>query len=190
MSLKRRIIPLLAVFAFAIRPAIGADPVVEKTADEVANQFFQMLTDVLPGKWEGEYADGTYEHPTSEWSPLRVDYHLTAGDTAIIEDYVEVGGTDVYMSTVYHLDNSDIRATHFCGAMNHPRMISRSLDLDESLASFDFIDVSNLKSPHDYHSRGIDLRIIDPDAITVTFRGLEDGHTSSRVFALRRMTDD
>ena len=154
----------------------------------VANEFFQTLRETYcPAQWEGEYANGTYENPTGEWSPLRVDYHLTAGDTAIVEDYVEVGGTDVYMSTVYHLDNNNIRATHFCGAMNHPRMISRSIDLDESQASFDFVDVANLRTPEDYHSRGIELRVVDADNVHVTFHGLEDGETSSRVFVLRRM---
>lgn len=190
MKQRTRRIHWLAVLAFAVQPAIADESISEKAADEVANEFFGTLRDVLPGKWEGEYADGSYENPTSEWQPLRVDYHLTAGDTAIIEDYVVVGGTDVYMSTVYHLDNNDIRATHYCGAMNHPRMIARSVNLDESLASFDFVDVSNLKAPEDYHSRGIDLRIVDADTVRVTFHGLEEGQTSSRVFALRRMKSD
>lgn len=185
-----RLFSVLAIAALSAQPALAANTISEKAVDEVAVEFFATLRDVLPGNWEGEVADGTYGNTTSEWRPLRVDYHLTAGDTAIIEDYVTVGGTDVYMSTVYHLDNNDIRATHFCGAMNHPRMIARSVDLDESLARFDFVDVSNLKDPRDYHSRGLDLRVVDRDNVRVTFHGLQDGHTSSRVFVLRRMGAD
>lgn len=189
MKLPKYVFCLLAVLIIATQPAVAVEPAVDTKAGEIANKFFMTLKDVLPGRWEGEFAHGSFENPTSEWSPLRVDYYLTAADTAIIEDYVEVGGTDVYMSTVYHLDNNDIRATHFCGAMNHPRMIARSLDLDETQASFDFVDVSNLKNPEDYHSRGIDLRVVDDNTVRIRFFGLQDGQTSSRVFALRRMTD-
>ena len=150
-------------------------------------EFFATLKDVLPGRWEGAYADGTFDDPTSEWTPLRVDYYLTAGGTAIIEDYLFGRGPGVGMSTVYHLDNNDIRATHFCGARNHPRMISRAFDADSQTLSLGFVDVANLAAPENYHSRSIDLRIVDENNVRVLFHGLENGSDSVRVFDLHRI---
>jgi len=99
-------------------------------------------------------------------------------------------GETPYMTTVYHQDVNDIRATHFCGAMNHPRMISRAFDPETGTMRFGFVDVSNLKSPGDYHSREIELTVVDNDNVRVTFHGLEDGEESSRVFALSRLNED
>lgn len=172
-------IGLLAGSAIAVADDASGDLVEGKLG------FFDTMAEVLPGKWNAKYANGSYENPTSEWRSTRVEYSLTSGGTAIVEDYL--GSDDVvYMTTVYHQDVNDIRATHFCGAMNHPRMISRAFDADSKTMNFGFVDVSNLKTPSDYHSREIELTVVDDNNVRVTFYGLEDGEESSRVFALTR----
>jgi hypothetical protein len=158
--------------------------------DESKIAFFERLAEVLPGNWDAQYASGSFDNPTSEWQSTRVEYSLTSGGTAIVEDYLRQEGSVPYMTTVYHQDNNDIRATHFCGAQNHPRMISRMFDAESKTMKFGFVDVSNLKSPEDYHSREIELTIVDKDNVRVTFHGLEDDQQSARVFALSRMDDD
>lgn len=147
--------------------------------------FFAELIETLPGRWDAQWADGLYENPTSEWSPTRVDYYVTSGGTALVENYL---GSDenVYMTTVYHLDNNDIRATHYCGAMNHPGMVSREFNAGTRTLTLGFVDVSNLASPDSYHSRDIELSLVDENNVHVTFFGLEEGEESSRVFALKR----
>ena len=149
--------------------------------------FFETLVETLPGRWDAQYADGSYDNPTSEWRPTRVDYYVTSGGTALVENYV---GSDegVYMTTVYHLDNNDIRATHYCGARNHPSMMSRAFDADTRTLSLAFVGVSNLESPDSYHSRDIELSLVDEDNVHVTFFGLQDGKENSRVFALKRVS--
>ncbi len=149
--------------------------------------FFETLIETLPGQWDAQYADGSYDNPTSEWRPTRVDYYVTSGGTALVENYV---GSDesVYMTTVYHLDNNDIRATHYCGARNHPSMVSRGFDADTRTLSLAFVGVSNLESPDAYHSRDIELSLVDEDNVHVTFFGLQDGKENSRVFALKRVS--
>ncbi len=175
---------LLPMFALLIA---GFIPLTSAYVDELSNErvFFNKMLEVLPGNWQGKYADGTYENPTSDWQPIEVNYQITSGDTAIIENYVD-GNESAIMTTVYHLDNNDIRATHFCGAQNHPRMAGRVFDRSSNTLSLNFVDVSNLQTPADYHSRGIDLKIIDHDNVHVTFSGLENGEDSTRVFALTR----
>ena len=150
------------------------------------HDFFATMVDTLPGRWEGQYANGSYDDPRGEWRPIIVEYEVSAGGTALVENYLTPDDS-VIMTTVYHQDNNDIRATHFCGAMNHPRMVTSGFDADRHTLSFDFVDVANLKSANDYHSRGIDVRLVDRDEVHVTFSGLEDGKESTRVFALERV---
>lgn len=169
---------------------IGWEHAVGEEAEVLAyqdrQQFFADMVETLPGQWEGRFADGTYAEPTSEWRPIRVDYYVTSGGTALVENYR--GSTDTaVMTTVYHLDNNDIRATHFCGAMNHPRMVSRAFDPATRTLTLDFVDVANLKGSNDYHSRAIDISLVDEDNVHVTFFGLQDGDENSRVFALKRV---
>lgn len=185
MNIMRNLLITAVSLAVCSSPALAEENV---NAAEFA--FFGKLVELLPGSWEGAYANGTYDNPTGEWTPLRVDYYITSGGTAIVEDYLSSDESEIGMSTVYHLDNNDIRATHFCGAMNHPRMISRGFDADSETLYLDFVDVSNLKLPGDYHSRGIDLTVVSEDNVRILFRGLQDGEDSLRTFNLHRMRDD
>lgn len=183
-----QILKLLATAALGLglwMTAAAAETASEQLAYPSRHEFFATLLETLPGHWEGQFADGSYDEPTSEWRPTRVDYFATAGGTALVENYL--GKDDsVIMTTVYHLDNNDIRATHFCGARNHPRMVSRGYDAESQTISLGFVDVANLKSANDYHSRNIELSLVDEDTVHVTFFGLEMGEENSRVFALQR----
>jgi len=147
--------------------------------------FFVSLVEILPGEWDVRYANGSYDNPTGEWRETRVKYSVTSGGTALIENYVN-SDDEAYMTTVYHLDNNDIRATHYCGAMNHPNMVSRAFDEKTRTLSLEFAGVSNLDTPDSYHSRDIELSLVDENNVHVTFYGLESGKKSSRVFAMTR----
>lgn len=181
--------PLMIITLCLCAPALAGESVGGSKAPHPEDQlaFFETLKETLPGRWEGQFADGSFDIPTSEWRPTRVDYYLSAGDTAIVENYLGRDESTVGMTTVYHLDNNDIRATHFCGAQNHPRMIARAFDPVTRTLALGFVDVTNLKAVDDYHSREIELTLVDEDNIRLTFFGLEDGERNSRVFALSRM---
>ena len=154
-------------------------------AKRSVDHFFGEMTDLLHGRWTGEYANGTIDAPVGDWTPTMLEYTATAGGSALIENFVGESG-NVYMSTVYHKDNQDLRATHYCGARNHPRMVARTIDAEEKIVFFDFVDITNLKSADSYHSRSLELKILDKDSIVLTFTGLEGGAESSRVFRFRR----
>ena len=150
--------------------------------------FFETLVETLPGRWEGRFASGSFDNPTSDWRPTRVDYYVTSGGTALVENYLDEDGS-VSMTTVYHMDNNDIRATHYCGARNHPRMVTRGFDAATRTLSLGFVDVANLKTPDTYHSREIELSLVDEDNFHVTYLGIQDGEESSQIFALKRVED-
>jgi hypothetical protein len=73
------------------------------------------------------------------------------------------------MTSVYHLDGNDLRLTHFCGAQNQPRLKAKRIDLNRKAFDFDFVDITNLKSPDAPHVHGLEIRLLDPNHITVTF---------------------
>jgi hypothetical protein len=46
--------------------------------------------------------------------------YLTGNGSALVESLI-MGGVPT-MTTVYHLDEADLRMTHYCGAKNQPRL--------------------------------------------------------------------
>ena len=163
-------------------PDVSDMPITRAAA---AQSIFKLMAETLPGKWQGAFADGTADNPTGEWTETSVEYVLTAGGTAIIENYVDKEGRP-YMTTVYHQDNNDLRATHFCGARNHPRMIARRISPEDKAVEFDFVDVTNLKTLDSYHSRELSLKILGKNSIVLTYTGLENGVSSARTFRFER----
>jgi hypothetical protein len=108
-----------------------------------------------------------------------VTYFLTGGDAALVERFDR-------MSSVYHMDGSDLRVTHYCGARNQPRMKAASYDSEKGLLRFDFVDVTNLSAPDAYYTREIQFRFLDADNVEVRFSGLEKGEEKPATVRLRR----
>jgi hypothetical protein len=78
-----------------------------------ANDRFNLIK-ALVGDWQGSY----------EWigknrkGPMNARYYLTGNGTAVVEDLIVDGNAN--MTTVYHLDGTDLRATHYCAAGINP----------------------------------------------------------------------
>jgi hypothetical protein len=83
------------------------------------------------------------------------------------------------MTSVYHLDAADLRMTHFCGAQNQPRLKARQIDLAKGIIDFDFVDITNLRGPDAPHVYGLEMRLTDPDHLTLTFL-FQSGDKESR----------
>ena len=109
-----------------------------------------------------------------------VEYHLTGKGSALIEEFVG----DPPMTSVYHLDGDDLRLTHYCNAGNQPRMIADAYGTDS--LSFDFVDVTNLKSPDAYHTRTLDIDFLDDDHVVLNFVGKKEGREIATTHTLTR----
>jgi hypothetical protein len=136
----------------------------------------------LAGDWEG----------TFEWSGARKGsgsmnaiYSLSGNGSAVVENLV-TGGSSA-MTSVYHLDGPDLRVTHFCAAENQPRLKASTIDLDRGVVDFAFVDATNLRSPAAAHVRGLEIRLVDDDHVTLTFRFEGGGQKSRERIALRRL---
>ena len=141
-------------------------------AENAAPAFEQLKK--LVGSWEG----------TAQWSGARIDsypmnvrYSLTGNGSALVEDLITEKVP--VMTSIYHLDGNDLRLTHFCGAGNQPRLKAKRIDLDQRAFDFDFVDITNLKSPDAPHVHGLEIRLTDSNHITVTFL-FQNGEKESR----------
>lgn len=110
---------------------------------------------------------GTWEYER-DGERREVVYSLTADGSALIERFTN-------MSSVYHLDGSDLRVTHYCGAKNQPRMKAYAYDPEKGVVSFDFVDVTNVAKPDDYHTREVRITFFNENHAEVYFNGLDNG---------------
>jgi hypothetical protein len=136
----------------------------------------------LAGEWEG----------TVQWSGARHDsgrmnasYSLTGAGSAVVET-LTMDGVPI-MTSVYHLDGSDLRMTHYCGARNQPRLKARRIDVEQGVLDFDFVDITNLSSPEAGHVTGVEIRLRDADSMTLTFVFAQGGQKSRERIELTRV---
>jgi len=136
----------------------------------------------LAGDWEG----------TAEWTgartgsyPLNAAYYVTGNGSALVENLSSEGVPN--MTSVYHLDADSLRATHFCGAQNQPRLKAQRIDLDHGIIDFGFVDITNLRSPDAPHVHGLEMRLIDSNHIIVTFLFQSGGKDSRERISLQRV---
>jgi hypothetical protein len=151
------------------------------TAQDAGAAAFDRLKS-LAGEWQGDY----------EWTGARTDrgsmtisYSVTGYGSALIEN-ISSDGT-LSMTSVYHLDGSDLRMTHFCGVKNQPRLKAKRVDLAQGVIDFDFVDITNAPSLDAPHVHGVEIRLIDASHMTLTFLFESAGRESREHIALKRL---
>jgi hypothetical protein len=151
--------PVLAVLGVLL--LTGAAPA--DAPDGVAARMFDRLK-TLSGEWEG----------TFEWSQgrtgsgtLRVSYYLTGGGSAVVDNLV-MGGVPT-MTTVYHLDGSDLRMTHYCAARNQPRLRAVRFYEAQGSAEFTLVDVTGVGPKNPGHVEAFLVRLLDADRLNLRF---------------------
>jgi hypothetical protein len=155
---------VLALLAFA--PLRAAD---ESTGAKALNQL-----KTLAGNWEGTFE---WTGARSGNGAMKATYYPTGNGSALVENLIMDSAP--VMTSVYHLDGADLRMTHFCGAQNQPRLKAGQIDLAKGIIDFDFVDITNLRAPHAPHVHGLEMRLIDPNHLRITFL-FQSGDKESR----------
>jgi hypothetical protein len=175
----KRLVPIIGVICLSL--AVAAE------APSGNNALALEKLRALAGTWQG----------TLEWSGARTGsgkvnatYYVTGNGSAIVEDLIMDGSPngDPSMTSVYHLDGSDLRLTHFCGARNQPRLKADAIDLEHGTLKFSLVDVTNLRSPDAGYVHGLELQLLDLDHIVVNFRFEAAGKVSNERIDLKRIT--
>jgi hypothetical protein len=144
-----------------------------------SNATFNAIK-ALAGDWHG-----TFEWlGTNRKGEMNVRYHLTGNGSAVVEDLIVDGSPT--MTTVYHLDGADLRATHYCGAGNQPRLKATAVDENNKSVKFQMIDITNLAKPEAGHVRDLELRLTSASQLTILFTFVAAGKESVEKIDLTR----
>ncbi|MGH9424386.1 MAG: hypothetical protein ACRD3J_30725 [Thermoanaerobaculia bacterium] len=162
----------LCVVMFWSFPIHGAPP----------NPAFDWIK-ALAGQWSGTFH---WSGARSDEGSMEATYYLTGNGSAVVEN-LSIGGQPV-MTSVYHLNGSELRMTHFCGAGNQPRLKATTIKPDKKIIRFDFVDITNLSTDARLsgHVDGLEMRLVDNNHITLEFSFKGAGKASLETINLTR----
>jgi len=121
------------------------------------------------GAWEGTSNMG------KEGQPIRVEYRLTAGGSAIVETLFP--GTPEEMISVYYDSNGKLSMTHYCMLRNQPLM--KLLKAGADRLDFTFSGGSNIDKKKDAHMHALTILFVDKDHIVQNWSYFEGGKEKS-----------
>ena len=161
---------------------VGLGLVTAASAEQTASDRTLERLRGLAGEWEG----------TLEWSgarsgtgSVRASYSTTGYGSAVVEN-LYMGNSELpSMTSVYHVDGSDLRMTHFCGARNQPRLKASRIDEAGGIVQLAFVDGTGLVE-HPAHVAGVESRFLSNDRLVVRFTFEGDGKTSIEHIELSR----
>jgi hypothetical protein len=152
-----------------------------ENATTPASKAFERLRS-LTGEWQGSV----------EWSGARTDkgrikasYSLTGYGSAVVENLIPEGDSVPAMTSIYHLDGSDLRMTHFCGAKNQPRLKATEIAADGASVGFSFVDATGLEA-HPAHVSAVRIRFVSGDRLIIQFTFEGNGRMSIEKIDLQR----
>jgi hypothetical protein len=135
----------------------------------------------LTGNWEGTFA---WSGARTASGKMNATYYGTGNGSAIVENLIVDWAP--MMTSVYHLDGANLRGTHFCAAQNQPRLKATLVDLAQGVIKFSLVDVTNLRSPDAGYVHGLEVRLLDPNHITLDFLFEGGGKQSTEQVDLKR----
>ena len=133
----------------------------------------------LAGLWQG-----TVKHSTGPDMPLKVEYKVTSGGTAVTE--MMSPGTSHEMLSVYHDNAGKLAMTHYCMLGNQPELVLESAERGK----FSFVSSEQTKKSlaGTMYMGSVTLEQPDKDTLVQTWGGVNpDGSSSdATVISLKR----
>jgi len=164
----------IAVLAMAgVVLAQATKPASRPTA---AGASFDKLK-TLVGEWEGNLNKGGQQIPAS------TSFRVVSDGSVVMS--VLGAGTPHEMVTMFHMDNSDLLATHYCTAHNQPRF-SFVPSSEPNVVKFEFKDATNLPSPTAPHMVGLKITFLDTNHHYEDWTFLANGQKSTSRFDFHR----
>ena len=106
---------------------------------------------------------GDWQTESSVNGKATLHIELTSGGTALLEKFhMEDNEKPVEMITLYYVDGDQLKLTHYCMAGNQPTMAGL-YDPATKTIKFNFVSVSNLKSPDAGHMHHALYTLVDND---------------------------
>jgi len=163
------IVPVLAGSALALAPNLAGQ-------SGTAGAAFDKVRS-LAGEWEGTAKEGGKE------IPVTTSFRLVSDNSVLMN--ILGAGTPHEMVTMFHMDGSDLLATHYCAAHNQPRFRFVRAS-DPNVVAFEFKDATNLPSPTAEHMVGVKFTFLDASHHVEEWTFLANGQTSTSRFDFHR----
>ena len=159
-----KIIMAVMIAILASAPALADTSAAAKTFDQIK---------ALAGTWEGKDTDGR---------PVKVTFKVTANGSAVMSEI----HSDEDMITMFNMDGERVIMTHYCAAGNQPRMVADS-SADGKEIKFEFLDATNLASPHAGHMHHVVFSNPDADHHNEEWLFMAGDKTIKETFNLQRV---
>ena len=164
------------VVCFFLLLAVVTAVAEEKKSAIAPNASFDKLK-TLDGAWVGTVMEGGKEFPVNA-------RFVMVSDGSALMAWINEGAPEE-MVTIFHMDGSQLMATHYCAAHNQPRMIATAGG-DPNRVVFKFKDGTNI-GPHDGHMQEVAFVFEGPDRHIEEWTYLDDqGKLSTGKFEFRR----
>ncbi|HVP66232.1 MAG TPA: hypothetical protein VMT17_03105 [Anaeromyxobacteraceae bacterium] len=177
--MNARIAGSLAVVALGLVPAARAGEEMAHDAQKASppSPILEKLKS-LSGEWQGT------AHPAGDGKavPTVATIKVVSAGSAVM--LVTDPGGPHEMVTLFHADDGPILATHYCAAMNQPRMKATPDSTPERM-TFEFVDGTNLKT-HPGRMQRLTVSASDPSRHTQEWVFLDRGKASTMVFEMTR----
>jgi hypothetical protein len=147
----------------------------EHNQDAPTNPTFEKLK-TLVGNWDGSGEDSGKKFATT------TSFKMVSGNSVLMNTLAE--GKPDEMITMFHLDQKDLLATHYCAAHNQPRMKAKS-GASPAQITFEFKDGTNI-GPNDGHMQRLVVTFVDNDHHTEDWVYLDKGKESTGHFDFHR----
>jgi hypothetical protein len=131
----------------------------------------------LAGEWAGTTTEGEEEVPAN------TSFRLVSDGSALMNELM--GGTPEEMITMFHMDGSELMATHYCTAHNQPRFLMAPSS-DPKVVNFEFKDATNLASPTAPHMVRVKFTLVDANRHTEEWTYLANGQEEIKRFDFHR----
>jgi hypothetical protein len=142
---------------------------------ETAEDKFEKIKS-LAGDWQGVNPEG---------KPVVATYEVVSNGSAVMERLEPAG--EPTMITMYHLDGNYLMMTHYCSAMNQPRMRATSDTDNENVINFSFLDITNLAKPSDGHMNKLQMNFKDEEHLSSHWTYVENNKEKIGTFELERV---
>jgi len=141
-----------------------------------ASAGFDLLKSLV-GEWEGSMNKG------GQVLPVTTTFRMVSDGSVLMN--VLGAGTPHEMVTMFHLDNSNLLATHYCAVHNQPRF--RFVPSPQAnTVTFKFKDATNLASPTTPHMVGLKITFVNANHHDEDWTFLADGKEGTTRFSFHR----
>lgn len=139
----KRVISLV-LLGFSLAIGITAFAGEHKSAVAPNASFDKMKS--LDGAWVGSMVDAGKDYPAT------TRFMMVSDGSALMAWLGE--GTPEEMVTIFHMDGTDLIATHYCAAHNQPRFMAVPGGANPNRVVFKFKDGTDI-GPHDGHMQEV-----------------------------------